>query len=161
MCSWYHNVIIDTFVINQSQKHSRRKKHLQNSNIPSLIPGCRKDCHPPTRYFHTQSPCYLCWSVMQCTSPLHRTIQPRQNIENAKRSTKIKAFANCSACSIAFESEMSNHSSLLYWTFYAYFSKNSIIRILPNNSCQDSSKMLGTSSWLQEPSELGPIYYKT
>ena len=104
------------------------KELLQISNIPSLIPGCRMDCHPPTRYFHTQSPCYLCWNVMQCTNPLHRTIQPRQNIENTKRSTKIKVFANCSACSIALESAVSkNYSSLLYRTFYAYFSKNSII----------------------------------
>ena len=146
MCSCYHNVIIDTFVINQSQKHSRRKKHLQNSNIPSLIPGCRKDCHPPTRYFHTQSPCYLCWSVMQCTSPLHRTIQPRQNIENTKRSTKIKVFANCSACSIALESAVSkNYSSLLYRTFYAYFSKNSIIGYFRKILVKIQAKMLGTS----------------
>ena len=122
------------------------KELLQISNIPSLIPGCRMDCHPPTRYFHTQSPCYLCWNVMQCTNPLHRTIQPRQNIENTKRSTKIKAFANCSACSIALESAVSkNYSSLLYWTFYAYFSKNSIIGYFRKILVKIQAKMLGTS----------------
>ena len=104
------------------------------------------DCHPPTRYFHTQSPCYLCWNVMQCTNPLHRTIQPRQNIENTKRSTKIKAFANCSACSIALESAVSkNYSSLLYRTFYAYFSKNSIIGYFRKILVKIQAKMLGTS----------------
>ena len=104
------------------------------------------DCHPPTRYFHTQSPCYLCWNVMQCTNPLHRTIQPRQNIENTKRSTKIKAFANCSACLIALESAASkNYSSLLYRTFYAYFLKNSIIGYFRKILVKIQAKMLGTS----------------